>query len=105
MIVVGLVILATCLVAKPTPEGRGKGVRMSWSERPGTRYSDQLLDQNVGKGEEAGENLQKTLCGCFVIQFFLLALCSKETLLIPRDMRNLTDKRASQQSVAELRAE
>ena len=83
MIVVGLVILATCLVAKPTPEGRGKGMSMSWSERPGTRGSVTNSDQNVGKGEEAGENFQKTLRGCFVIQFFPLALCSKETLLTP----------------------
>ena len=59
MIVVGLVILPTCLVAKPTPEGRGKGMSMSWSERRSTRGSMTNSDQNVGEGEEAGENLQR----------------------------------------------
>lgn len=69
---------------------------MSWSERRSTRGSVTNSDQNVGEGEEAGENLQRRYIA-FVIQFFPLALCSKETLLIPWDMGNLMDKRASQQ--------
>ena len=32
---------------------------MSWSERRSTRGSVTNSDQNVGEGEEAGENLQR----------------------------------------------
>ena len=48
MIVVGLVMLATCLVAKPTPEGRGKV--MSAEQRQGTKELNGQLRLVVGKG-------------------------------------------------------
>lgn len=48
MTVVGLVILATCLVAKPTPEGRGKVMSRNRGRIQGAQWTTQ-----AGCGKEA----------------------------------------------------
>lgn len=54
MIVVGLVILATCLVAKPTPEGRGMGMSMSWEREAKYKGLSDQLRPECGEGRRGG---------------------------------------------------
>lgn len=64
MIVVGLVILATCLVAKPTPEGGRKVISISWRREAGYKELNEQLRLDVGKREEEDEDLPR-LCIVF----------------------------------------
>lgn len=65
MIVVGLVILATCLVAKPTPEGKGKVVSVSWRREGAYKELEEQLGLDVGKREEEDEDFPR-LCMVFL---------------------------------------
>ena len=80
MIVEGLVVLATCLVAKPTPEGRGKVMSTSWN-RPGRQQT--ALRPRCGKEEGGGQEFSKA--AWLFLNSVFVALCYEETLLIPLD--------------------